>query len=191
VLTQLYAALFTATLDGFQFAHFLFAQWLGSMSESLWEITCNTGIAELHVTPAPSCLTGFCANLLFLTAPDGQHRRSGGASKMEASPHRDRLGLERSAGWRVRWTRRSLRSPLPITTNGRLRRPWITENKSRLYCWSDTGGIAQRIGPAKSECHLCPNWRSRLSTAGLALVAASIRAAAQADTGRCSQAVAG
>src|SRR5882724_4210784 len=95
------------------------------MSDTRWQITCDAVKAHLHVTPSSSCLTRFSANLLFLTAPDGQHRRFGGASKTGASLRRDRLGLERSAGLRARWKRRSLRSPLSIRRNARLRKPWM------------------------------------------------------------------
>ncbi len=142
MLTQLCAAQFTPTLVRLQFAPSFFAEWQGRMSDSRWQIACKAGIAELRATPSSSCLTRFSANLLFLTAPDGQHRRFGGASKTGASRRRDRLGLERSAGLRVRWKRRSLRSPLSIRRNARLRKPLDGGKTSPLLCRRDAGGFA-------------------------------------------------
>ena len=156
MLTQLCAAQFTTTLERLRFADFFFAEWQGRMRDTRWQITCDAGIAELHVTPSSSCLTRFSANLLFLTAPDGQHRRFGGGSKTGASHRRDRLGLERSAGLRVRWKRRSLRSPLSIRRNARLRKPLDGSKKSRLLCRRDAACFAGESARHKVNSFFVP-----------------------------------
>lgn len=156
MLTQLCAAQFTTTLERLRFADFSFAEWQGRMRDTRWQITCDAGIAELHVTPSSSCLTRFSANLLFLTAPDGQRRRFGGASKTGASRRRDRLGLERSAGLRVRWKQRSLRSPLSIRRNARLRKPLDGGKTSRLLCGPRRRRFRRRIYSTQNELLLFP-----------------------------------